>query len=37
MQGRLRVVACNPNVRAALALCHSSHLIAADTGPAEAA
>jgi anti-anti-sigma regulatory factor len=37
MQGRLKVVACSPNVQAALTLCHSGHLIAADTGTVEAA
>jgi anti-sigma B factor antagonist len=37
MQGRLKVVACSPNVQAALTLCHSGHLIADDTGTVEAA
>jgi anti-sigma B factor antagonist len=37
MQGRLKVVACSPNVQAALALSHSTYLIADDTATAEAA
>ena len=37
LQGRLRIVACSPGVRAALTLCHASRLIADDTSTAEAA
>lgn len=34
MQGRLKIVACSPNVQAALALSHSGHLIAKDAAEA---
>ena len=37
LQGRLRIVACSPGVRAALTLCHVSRLIAEDTRTTEAA
>jgi anti-sigma B factor antagonist len=37
LQGRLRIVACSPGVRAALTLCHASGLIAEDTRTSEAA
>ena len=37
MQGRLRIVASSPIVRAALELSHASRLIGADPGSAEAA
>jgi anti-sigma B factor antagonist len=37
LQGRLRIVACSPGVRAVLQLTHLNRLLGADTSAAEAA